>query len=157
MYIKDRNEVVSLSYLVATRRKFLSFWKKHSTKWRSLYKSTSNFQGFFVLDFGGIAYDAPCEPIYPLILFVPYALSPSTVLPSIGRYERTARASWQSFMFPGVSIKCSGFPSASTAAWIFVVFPPLLVPMAWLFSPPVAFFLPLRHAGALLWKWNQYL
>ena len=49
-----RTEQGSLSYLVAILRNHLSFWKKHSTKCRSLYSHQSTGQGSETLLCGGI-------------------------------------------------------------------------------------------------------
>ena len=49
-----------------------------------------------------------------------------------------------------------GFPSPSTIAWIFVVFPPRLVPINWLYSEFTAPFLLLRFADVLLSKCCRY-
>ena len=45
MEAKARKEASNLSYLAAILRKHLSFWKKHSTKWRSLYNRQSTGHG----------------------------------------------------------------------------------------------------------------
>ena len=45
MEAKARKEASNLSYLAVILRKHLSFWKKHSTKWRSLYNRQSTGHG----------------------------------------------------------------------------------------------------------------
>ena len=54
--------------------------------------------------------------------------------------------------WPGVRWKLKGFPSASVVAWIFVLKPPLLLPMASVFSSP-----PLPPYGVDVREqlWNQ--
>ena len=51
-------------------------------------------------------------------------LSPRMLLPEIFTSESKSMAALASKMFPPVSRKWTGFPNASTIAWIFVVFPP---------------------------------
>ena len=53
-----------------------------------------------------------------------YALSTRMLLPEIFTSESRSTATLASKMFPPVSRKWTGFPNASTTAWIFVVFPP---------------------------------
>ena len=53
-YTKARQEASDLSYLVAILRNHLIFWKKHSTRWRSLYRCQSTGQGSETLLCGGI-------------------------------------------------------------------------------------------------------
>ena len=75
--------------------------------------------------------------------------SPRMLLPEIFTSESKSMAALASKMFPPVSRKWTGFPSASTIAWIFVVFPPRLTPINWLFSEFTAPFLHPHSADVL--------
>lgn len=69
------------------------------------------------------------------------------IAPDNSTYDRTPTASVLSFMFTAESWKWMGLPMPSTMAWIFVVFPPRLFPICWLFSWPAAPFLHRHCAG----------
>ena len=64
---KARKEPSNLSYLAAILRNHLTFWKKHSTRLRSLYRGHSTGQGSEMLLWGGITQLAPCSEMYSRI------------------------------------------------------------------------------------------
>ena len=73
---------------------------------------------------------APCFSMYSCISCVPYALSASMLLPSMFKRDNISMACVLSWICPAVRLIYIEFPSPSTAAWILVVLPPELMPIA---------------------------
>ena len=94
--------------------------------------------------------------MYSRISRVPYALSPKTILPVIVKSERTATATVQSLILPGVRYSFTGLPSASTTAWILVFLPPRESPISWFVSAFWAPFLPLPRVGEPYRRYYQW-
>ena len=74
--------------------------------------------------FNGLSYAPNIRRITNNAKVTDYVLSPRMLLPEIFTSESRSTATLASKMFPPVSRKWTGFPNASTTAWIFVVFPP---------------------------------
>ena len=138
-----RNEMSSLSNLVAQHRKSLSRLKNLSTLFRWRYKVRSYQRKRTRFDFGGITALAFRLRMEKTNSSESYALSATT---AFGRKpESNAFACVTSASLPGVSRTRAGRPLRSTAACTFVVGPPRLSPMD---CGPFFFRSPVRSAVA---------
>lgn len=66
---------------------------------------------------------------------MPYALSPTILLPESSTLDNISISCVESWSLPGESKNSTGLPNPSTIAWIFVVSPPRERPVDFTSSP----------------------